>query len=44
MAKVMVVDNEVGLIMSNSTQLNFSNLRDLENRGSNSTPVKKGDC
>lgn len=44
MAKVMVVDNEVGLIMANSTQLNLSNSRGLENRGSNSTPVKKGDC
>lgn len=44
MAKVMVVDNEVGLIMANSTQLNLSNSRGWENRGLNSTPVKKGDC
>lgn len=41
MAKVMVVDNEVGLIMSNSTQLNLSNSRGLGNMGSNSTPVKR---
>lgn len=37
MAKVMVVDNEVGLIMSNSTQLNFSNSRGLDLMESNST-------
>lgn len=30
MAKVMVVDNEVGLNMSNSTQLNLLNSRGLE--------------
>lgn len=41
MAKVMAVDNEVGLIMANSTQLNLSNSRGLENRGSNSTPYKE---
>ena len=29
MAKVMVVDNEVGLIMSNSTQLNLLKYREL---------------
>lgn len=29
MAKVMAVDNEIGLIMSNSTQLNPSNSRGL---------------
>lgn len=44
MAKVMIVDNEVGLIMANSTQLNLLNSRGLVPNGSNSTPVKKGDC
>lgn len=39
MAKVMVVDNEVGLIMSISTQLNLSNSRGLDPRGLNSIPI-----
>lgn len=41
MAKVMVVDNEVGLIMSNSTQLNLSNSRGWENRGVEFDPCKE---
>lgn len=31
MAKVMVIDNEAGLIMANSLQLNLSNSRGLGN-------------
>lgn len=41
MAREMVIDNEVGLIMSNSTHLNLSNLRGLDPRGLNSISYKE---
>ena len=41
MAREMVIDNEVGLIMSNSTHLNLSNSRGLDPRGANSTPLNE---
>ena len=41
MAKVMVIDNKVGLIMSNSTHLNLSNSRGLDPRGLNSISYKE---
>ena len=41
MAREMVIDNEVGLIMSNSTHLNLSNSRGLDPRGLNSISYKE---
>ena len=41
MARKMVVDIEVGLIMSNSTHLNLSNSRGLDPRGLNSISYKE---
>lgn len=41
MAREMVIDSEVGLIMPNSTHLNLSNSRGLDPRGLNLTPYKE---